>query len=152
MAFDVKAMLDEVMVVVASAWTDTDPDNDGGGIWEINQVARRSFEEIGGFPYAVVELPPSSDADWGLANDAQEADLTIHYVAMEEATFETLWDKLEALKSALFAATFTGMTVLHRASLDASGIHPANQIFLAKKVPYSAGSVVMRIVFGEAAL
>ncbi len=152
MAFDIQAMRNAILKVMADTWTDTNPSNGGGGCWTLNQVARRSFEEIGGFPYGVMELPITQDADWGLVSDAQECDLSLHAVLMETATEEVLEDKLEALKSAMFAASFTGMTVLYRSALDTSASHPANAIFLAKKVPYTAGSVVMRIVFGESAL
>lgn len=149
MAFDLQAMRNAFLEVMADTWQDTLPANSGGGVWTINQVARRSFEEIGGFPYGVLDLPVTQDADWGLANDAQEVDLAFHYVARETATEEAIEDKLEALKTALFAASITGVTVLYRTALDTGANHPANAIFLAKKTPYMAGSVVMRIVFGE---
>jgi hypothetical protein len=148
-AFDYGAMMASFKEVMADAWTDTNPSNDGGGVWEISEVARRSFEEIGGFPYGVIELPTTDDADWGLSNDAQEANLSLHYVAMEEATMATLGGKLEAIKDAFFDATITGVTVLYRTAFDVNAQHPANAIFLSKKVPYSAGSIVMRIVYGE---
>jgi hypothetical protein len=150
MAFDLNLMISEIKEVMADTWTDTAPP--AGGIWEIDQLASVSFEEVGGFPYGVVEIPPSEDADWGLSNDAQEVDASFHYVAREDADLSTLRDRLEELKSALFVATFTGMNVLRRSGTDWSARHPANQIFMAKKVPYRAGSLVMRLNFGESAL
>jgi hypothetical protein len=152
MAFDVAQLFDEITQVMADTWPATAPGASGGGIWEINQVARRSFEEIGGFPYGVVEIPPTEDADWGLTNASQEASLSQHYLTREDADMTEVWAALEDLKSAMFAATFTGMTVLRLQSEDWSAQHPANALFLSKKVPYVAGSIVMRVVYGESAL
>lgn len=150
MAFDIEGMIDEITTVMAATWTDTAPP--AGGIWEISQIASRSFEEIGGFPYAVLELPETEDTDFGIVNAAQEGSLSLHYIAREAATLATIWAKLESLKSAMFAASFTGMTVLYLQGEDWSALHPSNSIFHAKKVPYRAGSITMRIVFGESAV
>lgn len=150
MAFDIAGMIDEITEVIADTWTDTAPP--AGGIWEASQIEARSFEEIGGFPYAVVEIPETQDVDFGIVNSVQMGLLSIHYVTMESATLATIWSKLEALKSAMFQATFTGMTVLNVDGLDWSALHSSNEIFLAKKVPYRAGSLTMRIIFGESAL
>lgn len=152
MAFDIAGMIDEITEVVADTWTDTSPGGGGGGIWEASQIEARSFEEIGGFPYAVVEIPETVDVEFGIVNAVQLGLLSLHYVAMESATLSTIWAKIEALKSAMFQATFTGMTVLNLDGLDWSALHPSNEIFLAKKVPYRAGSLTMRIIFGESAL
>lgn len=151
MAFDLNQMAADFKAVIAATWTDTAPGVSGGGVWEMDQVEDTSFEFIA-FPYGVVEFAPSTDVDGGLANDVQEMSVSFHYVTERSFDTATLRTKLEALKSALFAASITGVNILHREAVDWSGRHPANMIFMAKKAPYRAGSLVMRINFGESAL
>lgn len=149
MAFDLNQMVSDLKDVIAATWTDTAPGASGGGVWEMDQVEDTSFEFIA-FPYGVIEFPQSEDAEWGIVNDAQEMSVSFHYVTERSFDTATLRTKLEALKSALFNATgFSGVNVLHREAIDWSGRHPANAIFMAKKAPYRAGSLVMRINFGE---
>lgn len=148
MAYDLNQLVSEIKDVIADTWTDTAPGNDGGGVWEFDQVADTSFEPIA-LPYGVVEFPESEPAEWGIVNDAQEMSVIFHFVTARGFDTATLRDRLEELKSALFNATFTGANVLERQSVDWSGRHPANAIFMSKKAPARAGSLVMRINFGE---
>jgi hypothetical protein len=128
-----------------------------GGVWDINQIRRLAFDSItdpaegGDFPLAVYDLGASSDAEWGLVNDAQESDFTFYYVTKEELTDTTIRARGQALKSALFAGSFTGMSVLRMVGENAD-MNPILEFFLMRSVPYTAGSITMRIVYGESAL
>lgn len=150
MAYDVHAMLEAVAATVATTWTDVVPN----GIYSIAQIERLAFEDAAaeGFPFAVIELEPAASGEWGLVNAAFEASLTCFYVTREALTDSAVWAKVEALKSAFFQGSYTGMTMI-----EASGqsVHPSNPIlsfFLMRSVPYTAGSITMRIVYGESAL
>jgi hypothetical protein len=154
MAYDVHGMLEAVHATIAATWTDVLPGNGGGGLYTLPQIEKLAFEDVAaeGFPFAVLELEPAASADWGLINAAWEALLTVYFVDKEALTEELVWDRLEALKSALFQGVYSGMAVLDIAS---QSVHPSNPIlnfFLMRSVPYVAGSITMRILYGETAL
>lgn len=152
MAYDVHAMLEAVAGTIAATWTDVV----ANGIYRITEIERLAFEDAAaeGFPFAVLELEPATSGEWGLANAAWESQLTTYFITREALTDELVWDRLEALKSAFFAADYSalGMSVLDIARLS---VHPSNPIldfFLMRSVPYTAGSVTMRILYGETAV
>lgn len=153
MAYDVHAMLEAVAGTMAATWADVLPPA-GGGIYTLPQIERLAFDDVAaeGFPFAVLELEPANSGDWGIVNAAFESLLTAYFIDKEALTEETVWDRLESLKSAFFAASYSGMTVLEAAG---QSVHPSNPIlsfFLMRSVPYVAGSITMRIVYGESAL
>lgn len=157
MAFDHSVMIGEIEAIIADTWPEVLGDNDGGGIFDMEQIRRLPFEDLstpaagGALPFAVYDLSPSTDEDWGITNDAQGADLIVTYVAREALTNLTVRAKGQALKSALFAATFTGMSILRLAG-ESADLNPVLDWFLTRYAPYTAGAITMRIVYGESAL
>ena len=154
MAYDVHAMLEEVAGTVAATWADVLPSNAGGGIHGIGQIERRAFDDVAdvGFPFAVFEMEPAGPGNYGLVNADMLANLNIYRVEREALTDESMWDKLEALKSAILAESYTGMNVIE---FNAESVHPSNPIlnfFLVRFVPYNAGMIGFQINYGESAL
>lgn len=154
MAYNHATMLGEVEAVIASTWTDVLPANDGGGIWDMEQIRRRAFDSVidpaegGALPFAVYDLGPSTSADWGLVNDAQEADFTFYYITQVALTNLAVRAKGEALKSALVVASYTGMSILEKSG-EQNDMNAILQFFLDRFVPYTAGSFSLRVVYGE---
>ena len=157
MAYNVQGTLNAVAATMATAWADVLPPS-GGGIFYVNQVMRQSFEQVtieaegGDFPVGVIWLRPGTSGEWGIVNAAMEADLSLYRVEQESLDDQSVWDKLETLKSALFAASYTGMTVIEQAQNNVDPTNDALAFFLNRDVPYTAGSITMRIVYGESAL
>src|SRR6185295_16493369 len=103
MAFDHSVPFGEIEAVIAATWPEILPP--GGGLWDIEQVRRQSFDALsdpadgGALPFAIYELGDSSPGEWGIVNDAQEADLSFYYVTKEALTNLAVRAKGEALKS-----------------------------------------------------
>lgn len=159
MAYAPQAMQNAVAGVVAAAWPDV---LTGGGIYFVNQVMTQSLEQItvpadgGDFPVAVIWLKPGVDEEWGLANEALAAEIEIFYASRVTLDDDPVWDKITALHTPLFVASDAGSLQglqIHR--MTGQSVDPSNlalAFFLNRDVPYTAGSVSFRCLYGESSL
>lgn len=161
MAYDPQAMQNAVSTVVTTAWANVKPPA-GGGCYFVNQIFRTSFEQAtvpadgGKFPIAVIWLRPAVDEEWGLTNEAMGAEMTIFYADLVTLDDAAVWAKVTALHPVLFAASdgddLAGLQV-HR--MTGQSVDPTNEalaFFLNRDVPYTAGSVSFRCLYGESSL
>jgi len=152
MAYDWSALIDEITTVIGATWPEVIPNNGGSGIWELDEIARISWEEIETFRYAVWQTDAPEPGEWGLVNIAYEPLVTVHYLAPFPVGMATVREKLEALKSSLYGTPFSAGALLDVVRLDWTREHPANAVFLQKGVDYLAGSLTARFLVGESAL
>ena len=143
MAYPWSSFFSENRDVIKATWSGIE-DN---GIFEYDQVARMVWEDLE-TPYAVMDIASMDAADWGIGNEAYEVTVAYHYITRE--SMSVVRAKIEALKNALWAATFTtSQATLLETGQDWSGANPMNQIFLAKNIPFRGGILVGRFVLGE---
>ena len=129
------------------------------GIFMFREISRISWEVPAGYPYIVLHRPRAPAADWGIANDAFEPQVQVHYIAAETleqgddpASAENVTTAaLEAIKNGVRAATFplSQATLLEVSEIDFSGANAVNLILLAKNVPASGGMISFRFTLGE---
>lgn len=166
MAYDPQAMQNAVSVVIGTTWPDVLPDNGGGGTTFINQIFRVPFESVtaadpatgttGSFPIAIVWLRPAVEENWGLANEALAAEMTIFYAATETLDDTAVWSKVTSLHRPLFLAsdadTLAGLRVLRMTGQNVDPSNEALSFFMNRDVPYTAGWVSFRTLYGESSL
>lgn len=152
MAYSWSTLLDEILDVVSDTWTDVVPVNGGAGLYELNEIMRISWEEPEEFRYAVWEIGSMELGEWGLVNVVYEPVITIYYLATLSTGLASVRTKLEALKSALYARTYTGATLLDVESIDWSVGLGSNAVFLQKNVDFISGSLSARFAAGETAV
>jgi hypothetical protein len=149
MAFNWSALTTEIQGVIQATWSDCVE------VLTAAQANRRSYETIGR-PFAIVMVSNAEEGDWGLANAAWEVRIDFHYIRTLDAAqtcYAAVQNKLEALKSALFAASYatSGATLL-TVEIDFSSHHFANELFEAKNAPLVGGRLSANFVCGETAL
>lgn len=166
MAYNPQDMLNAVAAVTAALWTEILPGNGGGGQYFVNQIMKESFEAVtstdtttgdtGAFPVTVLWLRPAADEQWGLSNEAMGVELEVFYAAEEAIDDNALWAKLTTLRAPLFTASDAGLLAglqIHRTV--GQNVDPSNacrSFFLNRNVPYNAGSVTYRGLYGESEL
>jgi uncharacterized membrane-anchored protein len=111
--------------------------------------------------YAGIELPccvsvrgRSEAADWGIGNLAYERTFSLLLLyPWQDAEIDAMEMRLEVLKSALFAASYStsGATLLSEPEVDVTPENPASQIILGKNLQISGGTLTVRYVCGETA-
>lgn len=151
MAVDFASFVTEIEGVLSAQWTDIQHANTGGGIFEVDQIQRIDFERIDTSPYAVVEWNSVSPSDRFLEAESYEVTLTLHR-AQKITAFAApggigaVRDKIVALSSWFMNANnnLTSADLLDVSEIDVSDDHPANAVFIAKGMPWVAGSLSIR--------
>lgn len=122
-------------------------------ILEVGQAERRNFASVG-VPFAVVIRGRAQSADWGIGNLAYERqfDVLLCY-DWQDSEIDTMEERLEQLKSALFVADYSGSgaTLLSEPEIDITAENPANAIILSKNLQLVGGTLSLRYVCGETA-
>lgn len=136
---------------VNAAWPEVHPNNGGGGIWEEQEAEWAAFIHIG-TPYAVIEIPPMGDGDWGLNNVTHEGVVRFHYVMDNprgSMGVDTLRDKLHSMRHWLLTNDLTTGQVLDCAEPVWGSQHPANKMFIHKGMSTLAGSIGAHCIYGD---
>jgi hypothetical protein len=122
-------------------------------ILEVQQGDRRNFAGIT-VPFCVVVRSRAQSADWGIANLAYERqfDILLCY-DWDDSEIDAMEERLEVLKSALFAASYSGSqaTLISEPEIDTSPENAANAIILNKNLQLTGGTLSLRYVCGESA-
>lgn len=143
--YDFDAFLLEANGVVKATWGEVVPN----GIWEMDRVIRQSWEARV-FPFAVFEVPNLEPSDYGVTNETYFFEYVVHYVAKEGPTaMSIIRQKLEALKSALWATTFTtSQATMLETSQDWGRFNELNVIWYERNINALAGSLRTRFTAG----
>jgi hypothetical protein len=146
MAYPHNTLRREFDQVIHDTWTDALP------IMDAEQARRRS---LGGIPppFAIVDRGRAEDADWGLANISFEREFQAMYcMGWDDADIDLIEQKVEALKNAMLAATFSSsQATLLTVEEDCSAENPANLIALGQNFQLIGGTLFCRFAFGETA-
>lgn len=151
MALDWEAFVQDLAAIVATRWPEVMNANGGGGIWEYDQVNRRSHEERT-LPFAVLTLGTADDAEWGSVNCAQEFLVEMLYVKSDALSLSALRATLEQVKLPVLNGSYEpGFQCLRVERIDTSPQNPALALIAAKNAPFEGGTLTFRFLVGETA-
>ena len=143
-------LISDLRTAIASAWPEIDTD----GIYRVRQLARKGFDKAR-TPYAILQVPgKGSPSDQGPINAGVcvELEITIYYVLDDQAGVDNaalVEVKLDALRAYLRANDCTNAQILEFCIPDASETNAANMTLLDRQVARTAGSLSIRVLYGE---
>jgi hypothetical protein len=147
MAFNYATLHSEIAAIVEAQW----PEVVANGIYLEDELKRKSQGRFT-FPFAAIVTRAGEEQDWGLVNTVVGVTAEIHYLRKDEAGLATLWTKLEALKNAMLAATFTSAALLSIAGPDWSGQAPEMALAYDRELPLEGGYLTCNFIAGETTL
>lgn len=138
--------------VIGNTWTDVK----ANGIWHTTEFVQQDFEDWARnsrLPIALYEweLMP---AEWGAGNHSEQGEVLIHRVQGDSESLETLVERLETMRTALFpdngSNPLTNGQIMDYPRITYSMNDPLNRFFRNQMRPYMAGTVVCSVIMGDA--
>ena len=138
----------ELRAVVAETWSEVK----ANGIWwneQISDIPFAKFAEANQLPLAVATDAFEPTSEWGADCDLYEGEVSVFYVAHTSTPRSAITPKLEALVSALRSGEFDHFQVVELPRHSKAGTLPANKYFAQFGLPFRAGVVMFRAVYGS---
>jgi hypothetical protein len=149
---DFEAFYGDLRQSIALALPEVSPVQKGGGVYESDEIERKSFERLPGLPYAVIELSELESTDRLLAPEGHEAVAVVHYVCRQrdgERGQAQVRARLAQLASYLLTHDPAGYDLMDLAGYQIGTDHPANDVFITKGMPLVAGALRLAVVLSD---
>jgi hypothetical protein len=157
---DFQAFIAELEAKVVSVWPEvkpsgTNPNTGGGGLFEVDQIERIAFERITGSPVVAMEWSKVITSDRIFNLEQYEVTVTLHYIKkitdLATGGISVVRAALTTLSAALNDSNYqpTAYDLIWTGEIDVGDAHPANAVFIAKGMPWTAGSLAVECLLTE---